>query len=92
MEFIGKQYKISLDMHEEINKVAYQCLVSFQKEHGHLKNVKKEDALYQWFLLQSKLLPPKSRSIEKAKDFCCPKRRNHHWKVLKRPYKPDRIS
>lgn len=74
MEFIGKQYKISLDMHEEINKVAYQCLVSFQKEHGHLNNVKKEDALYQWFLLQSKLLPPKSRSIEKAKDFCCPKK------------------
>ncbi|WP_458463635.1 hypothetical protein [Paenibacillus sp.] len=72
MEFIGKQYKISLDMHEELNKLAYQCLVNFQKEHGHLKNVKKEDALYQWFLLQSKLLPPKSRSIEKAKDFCCP--------------------
>ena len=72
MEFMGKQYKISLDMHEEINKVAYQCLVSFQKEHGHLKNVKKEDALYQWFLLRSKLLPPKNRSIEKAKDFLCP--------------------
>lgn len=74
MEYIGKQYMISLDMHEELNKLAYQCLVDFQGKHGHLKNVKKEDALYQWFLLQSKLLPPKSRSIKKAKDFFCPKK------------------
>lgn len=74
MEYIGKQYMISLDMHEELNKLAYQCLVDFQGKHGHLKNVKKEDVLYQWFLLQSKLLPPKSRSIKKAKDFFCPKK------------------
>ena len=72
MEYMGKQYKISLDMHEELNKLSYQCLVIFQAAHSYLENVKKENALYQWFLLQSKLLPPKSRSIEKAKDFFCP--------------------
>lgn len=72
MEYIGSQYRITLDIHEELNKLAYQCLLSFQKKHGHLKNIKKEDALYQWILLQSKVLPSKSRSIKKAKDFCCP--------------------
>lgn len=72
MEYIGSQYRITLDIHEELNKLAYQCLLSFQKKHGHLQNIKKEDALYQWILLQSKVLPSKSRSIKKAKDFCCP--------------------
>lgn len=73
MEYIGTQYRITIDMREQLNKLAYQCLTVFQSYHNcHLSNLKEEKALYQWFLLQSKVLSKKCRKIEKAKEFICP--------------------
>jgi len=73
MEYIGTQYRITIDMREQLNKLAYQCLTDFQSYYNcHLSNLKEEKALYQWFLLQSKVLSKKCRKIEKAKEFICP--------------------
>lgn len=72
MEYIGTQYRITIDMREQLNKLAYQCLTEFQSYYNcHLSNIKEEKALYQWFLLQSKVLSKKCRKIEKAKEFFC---------------------